>query len=908
MQILFSLQQRAELIRAAKADVVGLLQADDSVACWAPSLLRIAFDLSDDESELLTARFSSTLTGERPMDITDVPRVAPYFSVDVDATRDGKRSRGCPITTMDQLRTVADGMDGLGVDIQSLRSAVLKGTPGAGLESQVVPSTSRLVLTRTTREHLAQVIEAAENPIPLLLHGGTGCGKSACVLEAAARRKGTTCVRLNLSNRTTVDDLLGRVTMLGRTTFGFVKGLFTNAYEQGHWLLMDEINLAPDAVLQVIESALDSGVLELTDLLEAGGQGKTVTRHPDFRLFATANPGVGFFKNKREVLSTSLLSRFVPIVFHDLPAEECVEVVQHRLQSLAFQEADSRAWAEAIVHFHGQYLKAIDSESPQFVERSAYAHASIRELLKFVDHIGWFVSRGGWSREPGVNDMKRAVVSLVAWSVYGARFRSGGDACVRDLIVRAGWPSPLSLQSQSEIEWWITDTEVVIAGVRVGRIRRELGQELKNLFMPSSVGNVGLETAVLDVRIHMCEVLLTEAMKIAWSQLFVSAYGCYSLEPAWLSPLATMSFDIVNNVEFTRLAVYTIVARFRHTVARSIMRVELLKAARRSGVEVREDDVLEDVAAQPASKSLSSSERPFIVTPRVLQFWASLMLALHVDGPILVVGESGCGKSECVRVLARLLGYPAQQVLITPDSEVSDLVGHLNPTDAGHGFQWTDGPITSAFSTGAGQWCFLENLSEADPCVAERLNPLLETPSTWVVSERGDVRPLPLQPNFRVIATMSIGGRPTSSRDLSPALANRFSTVVLNSQVTRRELEAIVSIVLGDGNQDASAAAGLVVSFFCEVWLRETQGGEPPHEVESSSDLSGDLVVGTTQLALDLTLRNFVRTVDCLHKLVCLLSAGEPTVSHSKLVAGALFVSVRGHLDSTRRVQVGLQP
>jgi hypothetical protein len=53
-------------------------------------------------------------------------------------------------------------------------------------------------MTATTLENLAQVKEASENPIPLLLEGSTGCGKSACIMEAA-RQRGVTCLRLNMS-------------------------------------------------------------------------------------------------------------------------------------------------------------------------------------------------------------------------------------------------------------------------------------------------------------------------------------------------------------------------------------------------------------------------------------------------------------------------------------------------------------------------------------------------------------------------------------------------------------------------------------------------------------------------------------------------------------------------------------
>ncbi len=122
---------------------------------------------------------------------------------------------------------------------------------GLDLSRGVGAEGSEMIMTPTTVENLAQVKEASENPIPLLLEGSTGCGKSACIMEAA-RQRGITCLRLNMSSRVTVDDLIGKVTLEGRDNFKFVKRQFTVAFEEGFWLLLDEVNLAPDVVLQAI--------------------------------------------------------------------------------------------------------------------------------------------------------------------------------------------------------------------------------------------------------------------------------------------------------------------------------------------------------------------------------------------------------------------------------------------------------------------------------------------------------------------------------------------------------------------------------------------------------------------------------------------------------------------------------
>ena len=49
----------------------------------------------------------------------------------------------------------------------------------------------------------------------------------------------------------------------------------------------------------------------------------------------------------------------------------------------------------------------------------------------------------------------------------------------------------------------------------------------------------------------------------------------------------------------------------------------------------------------------------------------------------------------------------------------------------------------------------LDDINQAEPAVIERLNPLLETPCIWTLTEKGDTKPLPVPQGFRLFATMT---------------------------------------------------------------------------------------------------------------------------------------------------------
>jgi midasin len=146
------------------------------------------------------------------------------------------------------------------------------------------------------------------------LEGGTGVGKSATI-KAAAELTGNKLVRFNMSRTVTIDDLLGQIKMDGKNSFKFNPQPFTVAFQNGYWLLLDEINLAEEKVLQCIEEAIDIGKLILQDLSSADQTILCIPVHENFRLFATQNPNSGFFKG----LSLFTLNSFVNYDYDFVP-------------------------------------------------------------------------------------------------------------------------------------------------------------------------------------------------------------------------------------------------------------------------------------------------------------------------------------------------------------------------------------------------------------------------------------------------------------------------------------------------------------------------------------------------------------------------------------------------------------
>lgn len=145
-----------------------------------------------------------------------------------------------------------------------------------------------------------------------------------------------------------------------------------------------------------------------------------------------------------------------------------------------------------------------------------------------------------------------------------------------------------------------------------------------------------------------------------------------------------------------------------------------------------------------------------------------------------------------------------------PESEPYELVGQCLPTSGGTAaIAWSDGPATCACSNGFP--LLVDNLGVADATVLERLNPLLETPPVWVITECGKTEPTVVHKGFRFMATFTplrlyagadVG---TQGEELSPALANRMSAVhmldvmdaVVDEQEVRAEMQQVCAVLTG---------------------------------------------------------------------------------------------------------------
>lgn len=97
--------------------------------------------------------------------------------------------------------------------------------------------------------------------------------------------------------------------------------------------------------------------------------------------------------------------------------------------------------------------------------------------------------------------------------------------------------------------------------------------------------------------------------------------------------------------------------------------------------------------------------------------------------PVLLVGETGCGKTTVCQLIAAMNGQTMRSINCHMHTESSDFLGNLRPVRERNNvensklFEWIDGPLIIAMQKG--DLFLADEISLADDSVLERLNSLL---------------------------------------------------------------------------------------------------------------------------------------------------------------------------------------
>ncbi|KAK3703625.1 AAA ATPase midasin [Vermiconidia calcicola] len=232
--------------------------------------------------------------------------------------------------------------------------------------SYPIEEQSQYILTPFIRQNLENLVRATSTrQFPVLIQGPTSSGKTS-MIEYLAKRTGHKFVRINNHDHTDLQEYLGTYVSGLDGRLHFQEGVLVKALREGHWIVLDELNLAPTDVLEALNRLLDDN----RELLVPETQ-EVVRPDEGFMLFATQNPA-GLYGG-RKALSRAFRNRFLELHFDDIPVDELQEILHKRTQL-----PESRCKGIVAVY---RELSVLRQENRLFEQKS---FATLRDLFRWA--------------------------------------------------------------------------------------------------------------------------------------------------------------------------------------------------------------------------------------------------------------------------------------------------------------------------------------------------------------------------------------------------------------------------------------------------------------------------------------------------------------------------------------------
>ncbi|CAN8097186.1 unnamed protein product [Discula destructiva] len=227
---------------------------------------------------------------------------------------------------------------------------------------------SDYIRTPYVERNLLNLVRATSTRrFPILIQGPTSAGKTS-MIEYLAEYSGNKFVRINNHEHTDLQEYLGTYISGSDGKLKFHEGLLVQAMRQGHWIVLDELNLAPTDILEALNRLLDDN----RELLIPETQ-EIVRPHENFMLFATQNPP-GLYGG-RKVLSRAFRNRFLELHYDDIPEDELEYILQKRSVNTA--PSDCRR----IVSVYKE-LSRLRQTSRVFEQKDSFA--TLRDLFRWA--------------------------------------------------------------------------------------------------------------------------------------------------------------------------------------------------------------------------------------------------------------------------------------------------------------------------------------------------------------------------------------------------------------------------------------------------------------------------------------------------------------------------------------------
>ncbi|PYH91361.1 midasin [Aspergillus ellipticus CBS 707.79] len=296
-------------------------------------------------------------------------------------------------------------------------------------------------------------------------------------------------------------------------------------------------------------------------------------------------------------------------------------------------------------------------------------------------------------------------------------------------------------------------------------------------------------------------------------------------------------------------------------------------------VRIDEDVIYSSSEMEKRAPHLSQLAPGVVWTKAMRRLFVLVSTALENNEPVLLVGETGCGKTQLCQAVAEICKKQLLIVNAHVNLETGDLIGAQRPvrnraaiesqllsdlqnlipeesatsksleelkeafsaisadqlqildselvsqierniTRSNALFEWSDGSLITAMKTG--QFFLLDEISLADDSVLERLNSVLEPHRSILLAEKGPINSMVVaDEGFQFLSTMNPGGD-YGKRELSAALRNRMTEIWAPQLSEDEDILPILQSKLHVGTEQISQGMLQFAKWFKVVFQNST--------------------------------------------------------------------------------------
>ena len=262
------------------------------------------------------------------------------------------------------------------------------------------------------------------------------------------------------------------------------------------------------------------------------------------------------------------------------------------------------------------------------------------------------------------------------------------------------------------------------------------------------------------------------------------------------------------------------------------------------------------------SNYIPSGSKDFVDHGEILK---TIALAIRDNLPVLLIGESGTGKTSAVRYLAEKTNNGLRRINLNGGTTADELVGR-QLLNAG-GTYWVDGVLTDAMRKG--EWVVLDEINAALPEVLFVLQSIMDDDGYLVLNEKDDREIVKKHPNFRLFATCN-PPEYAGTKEMNKSLLSRFPLCV-NAEfpAPAKELE-IIKHHLGAAVAQSEMAIKLVG--FANETRKSKEAGNADYAI-NTRDILNTLRLGNDTEPMEAFALSFANKLDSIDNRALMATA-----------------------------------